>query len=473
MFSDPVDKMDVDEIFETYKETSEKNPKIDVILEHYLSLVGQLKKDLDVLKDDLKNQKKAQGKMSNSLEELVDIQKLSQIICENQPFEQILTRLDDFTQKFFPHKNSEIFLLEENEFNSISGKPNSDFQLLLQCAKDEGILSWLWEQGHPIIVPLTDFVVYEQLKNKKGNVLIAPMIQHQKGIGVYLFHSEKDPTQMSLRDLELLNIQTQQAALAIQFTRMNDTLKLLKKSLKISQQWLIQMIKFAAVGEIAGGIAHEINNPLQVIMGNVQMARMGHRTEESLEQIEQQSLRIANIVRGLLSMARRSQESELELLELNSLIVNTLNLIRGQIEKRNIKVTLDLEKNLPIIKGGSIYFQQIFLNFLLHSKMQIGENGAIEIKSKSGGKENIIVEFKDSGIPMPKEYIQKVLDPFSDLENSSELNLGLTVSVQMIRDIGGTIEIESGKQSGNKVIIDIPKSLASEKHLDEEIASLG
>ena len=71
------------------------------------------------------------------------------------------------------------------------------------------------------------------------------------------------------------------------------------------------------------------------------------------------------------------------------------------------------------------------------------------------------------------ENIQKVLDPFSDLENSSELNLGLTVSVQMIRDIGGTIRIESGKQSGNKVIIDIPKSLASEKKLDEEIASLG
>ncbi len=473
MFSNVAEEMDIDAIFEAYKEPSEKTPKIDVIIEHYLALVNQLKKDLNILRDDFAHHKKIRYDLPDTLDELNNIRKLSSIISKNLPYDQILEKLVEFSRQIIPHKKSEIFLVEKEIFFAVSKRPHPDFDLIIKCAKDEGILHWLWEQGHPIVVPLTDFVVYNKLKNKKGSVILSPMIIEGNGIGIYLIHTEKGSTQLSLRDLELLNVMTQQVAHAVHFSQMNmmrDNKD--EKIMKIRKQ-LMETLKLATVGELAGGVAHEINNPLQIIMGNVQMARMGHKVEENLEIIEKQALRIANIVRGLLNMVKSNKDSVKEILEINSLITNTLNLIRGQIEKRNIKISLILNKKLPVVQCGSIYFQQILLNFLLHSKKQIGENGFIEIKTKVDEQNFVKITIKDSGVPMPKEYIDKVMDPFLGLENSTELNLGLTVSVQMIRDIGGNVLIEAIPKLGNKVTIKIP--IASKKKIDfqNEVVSVG
>jgi two-component system NtrC family sensor kinase len=237
------------------------------------------------------------------------------------------------------------------------------------------------------------------------------------------------------------------------------------EALKNSQTRLMQTIKLATVGELAGGIAHEINNPLQIILGNVQMALMGLKPEESLKVVETQAMRIANIVRGLLSMARQNTKSQNEYLEINSLITATLGMVRGQIEKRGIELRLNLAEKLPLVHGSSIYFQQILLNFILHSKKQIGQNGIISICSKMVDEDLIEIELTDSGVRMPEEYVRKIFDPFGDIDNSSEMNLGLTVSVQMIQDIGGTVQIDSPKGEGNRIVIKIPKYTQKENTL--------
>jgi C4-dicarboxylate-specific signal transduction histidine kinase len=199
------------------------------------------------------------------------------------------------------------------------------------------------------------------------------------------------------------------------------------------------------------------------------MARMGHKVEESLEIIEKQAFRIANIVRGLLSMARQTNDSASEFLEINSLIINTLNLIRGQIEKRNIEISFNLQEKLPVIRCGSVYFQQILLNFLLHSKKQIGENGFINIETAVDEQDFVVITIKDSGVAVPEEYISKVMDPFSELENSTELNLGLTVSVQMVTDIGGSVQIKSDQKSGNNVTIKLPGLVNKQLKIKKEV----
>jgi len=269
------------------------------------------------------------------------------------------------------------------------------------------------------------------------------------------------------------NVLTQQATLAILFNRMTDSVKNKERILEQLQNRMMRVLRLATVGELAGGIAHEINNPLQIIMGNVQMARMGHKLEKSLEIIEKQSVRIANIVRGLLNMAQQNQEITSEFLEINPLIVNTVNLIRGQLEKREIDVELDLKTKIPAIQGSSIYFQQILLNFILHAKMQIGRNGSIHVSTRVEENEWVIMEIKDTGIPMPSVYIEKVMDPFSELENSQEVNLGLTVSVQMIQETGGEVQFKPKKKTGNIITIKIPIATLNKKNVQEEVVSTG
>ena len=201
MFSESDEKLDVQEIFNSYKEPAEKSPQLDIIIEHYLSLMNHLKQDLNGLREDLTEHKKIRGEISDSLEEFISIQKLSAIITQSQSNQKIAQTLDDITQKVIAHDDFELFFLENDELEPVSKKPKSDFLMLLNSIQEEGILDWLWEQGHPIVVPVSDFLIYDQLKFKSGNIIISPMILNNRGMGIYLFYSKKEQANFSLRDL--------------------------------------------------------------------------------------------------------------------------------------------------------------------------------------------------------------------------------------------------------------------------------
>ncbi|GAB4337244.1 MAG: hypothetical protein Kow0037_19700 [Calditrichia bacterium] len=462
MFSGMEQTMNLDEVFNNFREDDHSDSDLDIIVEKYLTMVQQLRNELGSLKEELDHQKKMHGEISDSLDEFFTIQRLSSIITKSLEYEKIFQDLDEIAQRVIPHTAGEVFLLEDGEWRSLNKVPNPDMLLILNNMREEGILDWLWEQNHPIVIPVADFMVFDELENSHGNIVIAPLMRNQEGMGVYLLHTEKDQAQFSFRDLELLNILTQQAAIAMEYTRLYRRLEKAHEALKQSQSRLMQTIKMATVGELAGGIAHEINNPLQIILGNVQMALMGYKTEKSLKVVEEQAMRIANIVRGLLSMARQKTVSASEFLEVNPLIMNTINLVRGQIEKRGIEIVTNFQEKLPIIQGSSIQFQQILLNFLLNAKNQIGRNGKIEISTTLENENTIRLEIVDSGQPLTEDYIQKIIDPFGSLDGSTEMNLGLTVSIQMVRDLSGDVSIESRQDAGNKITILLPRKIKHE-----------
>ncbi|MEJ2536679.1 MAG: hypothetical protein P8048_06460, partial [Calditrichia bacterium] len=115
MFSESDEKLDVQEIFNSYKEPAEKSPQLDIIIEHYLSLMNHLKQDLNGLREDLTEHKKIRGEISDSLEEFISIQKLSAIITQSQSHQKIAQTLDDITQKVIAHDDFELFFLENDE----------------------------------------------------------------------------------------------------------------------------------------------------------------------------------------------------------------------------------------------------------------------------------------------------------------------------------------------------------------------
>ena len=182
MFSEADEKLDVQEIFNNYKEPAEKSPQLDIIIEHYLSLMNHLKQDLNGLREDLTEHKKIRGEISDSLEEFLSIQKLSSIITQSQSHQQIAQTLDDITQKVIAHDDSELFFLEKEVLEPIGKKPNPDFLMLLNSIQEEGILDWLWEQGHPIVVPVNDFLIYDKLKFKSKNPLKARWVKYKNGL---------------------------------------------------------------------------------------------------------------------------------------------------------------------------------------------------------------------------------------------------------------------------------------------------
>jgi len=438
--------------------------KIESMLENYVVLTGKLKAEIAKLKEDLSHQKKLHGDIADSLDEFLTIQKASEIITQYLDYEKIAGEFLGLCHQVLDFDEGRVYICDQNSWRAADDSRRHAFDRVVQSMQEEGIIEWIWQQKHGIVIPVSELIISEQLENFHGNLVITPLIINDKGLGICLFHTHKEQANFSLRDLELLNLLTQQAAIAIQYTGLYKDLETTHLDLKNSQAQLMQAIKLATVGDLAGGIAHEINNPLQIILGKIQIARFSKNADDALQIVETQAMRIATIVRGLLSLARNRSTEAKEFIEINPLINSTLNLIRGQIEKRAIKIEMEMGEKIPIIVGNSSYLQQIILSFLLNAKKTMTSGGLLKIRTEYWNDKWIKIEFSDTGVALKDAEIEAALHPFAPGSPPSEAsqNLGLVVSVEMIREIGGEVEIESGPESGNRIIIKIPKSTREE-----------
>ncbi len=226
---------------------------------------------------------------------------------------------------------------------------------------------------------------------------------------------------------------------------------------KGQDSWM-QMAKMAAAGEIAGGVAHEINNPLQVIMGRVQIAKMGKSTLENLDIIEAQAKRIAVIVRGFRALARSETQSTKEVVNIQKIINDLIELIQGQFYKQNIQIEANVAEDLPILWGDATHIQQLLLNFILSAKKRIEQSGTIRILVKRENKRDLLLEIFDSGSILSKETRQKISESVTGaaIQDVNDSCLTLAVSAQMVRSIGGKVKIQSNSSNGNKIFITLP-----------------
>ena len=218
---------------------------------------------------------------------------------------------------------------------------------------------------------------------------------------------------------------------------------------------MMQMLTRAATTEVIGGVVHEINNPLQVIMGRTQIARMGEKQKESLEIIESQAMRIATITRGLQGFAQRS--TKVRPVDITEIINGILDLVKTQFVKRNIQIEKSIE-TIPSFPGDPTIFQQIILSSLLGAKRRIGYNGSIRITARMGKKNGIFLEINDSA-PMIDEQIKNDVEKsFLEALNSpsAELHLGLVASFQLVRHLGGRAMLNGIPPQGNQLSFSVP-----------------
>ncbi len=429
------------------------------LIEQYVAIINRLKKDIKVLKDELAYHKKLHGEISDSLDEFLTIQKASEIITQHMEYHYIAGAVLDLCKRVIDIQAGTVALHLNNTWTLVYPQNEDAFSHLLSQMEEEGILEWIWEHQETIVIPVEEFIGLNSPLFQEGNFVLTPLANNNNRLGILILYTQKDQSHFSLRDLELINILGLQAAIAIQYTKIFKELERTHQELKNSQANLMRAVKLATVGELAGGVAHEINNPLQIILGKIQIAMMGNTSPDTLKVIEMQALRIATIVRGLLMLAREEQAKASDFVEINPLINNTLKLIKGQIEKRSIVIETRLAERLPVISANAIYLQQILLNFFLNAKKLMTKGGQLTIETFSKDKK-IFIRIADSGQPLTEEEIEQVLSPFQNPQkiNSAQTNLNLVVSVQMIREIGGDVHIEAS-ETGNTIEIEIPVKL--------------
>ena len=235
------------------------------------------------------------------------------------------------------------------------------------------------------------------------------------------------------------------------------------------QRQLYQSSKLASIGELSAGVAHEINNPLNGIINFAQLLKDEEQPRSEFEQqmidgIINEGERIAQIVRGLLTFAR-ADTHELRQVHFAESIKTSIALFGHQFEKEGITVEIDLEPDLPLVRADASRLRQVVVNLIsnayhaLKSKqVDSGERKLFRITARRAGKngENVRVEFYDNGVGINRKNLSKVFDPFfTTRRETGGTGLGLSVSFGIIRDFGGTINVESEEGKFTRFIIEL------------------
>ena len=211
---------------------------------------------------------------------------------------------------------------------------------------------------------------------------------------------------------------------------------------------LMESQKMATVGQLAAGVAHEINTPLQVILTHAQLLAdefpEGSEPLADLKLIETQAKICGRIVADLLLYSREGQ-TIIDSIDINQIIEEVLAVLEHSLNIDRIYITSDFASHLPPISGDSEKLKQVYINMLNNAHDAIGSDGAIAIMTHHDmDAGEIVITFMDSGRGIPSEIINKIFDPFFSTKGVGEgTGLGLSVTLGIIKDHGGHIEVES------------------------------
>ena len=234
---------------------------------------------------------------------------------------------------------------------------------------------------------------------------------------------------------------------------------------------LLQAGKLASIGELSAGVAHEINNPLaiilterQILLDSMQRKPGGNgqfmdQLKNSLSQIDVQVHRCKRITQNLLRFARRTK-SVLETLDLNGFIQEVIELMEREARVSGIKFFSQWDENLPPILSDPSQLQQVFLN-LITNAIDAHEGkpyGSVRIVTEADPqKERVKITFSDTGSGIPPEIMDKLFDPFFTTKPVGKGNgLGLTICYSIVRNLGGELTVESEVGTGTTFSIFLP-----------------
>ncbi|MFA5811887.1 MAG: ATP-binding protein [bacterium] len=224
---------------------------------------------------------------------------------------------------------------------------------------------------------------------------------------------------------------------------------------------VIQQEKMAAIGMLAGGVAHEINNPLGGILAFTQLMKRKASDNEmlaDLEEVERAAQRCKKIVADLLDFSRISRERDRVPVDINVLLEKIFPFLQREMRSYNVELEFRGEPKLPPVLANPDRLQQVFINLMTNAchAMQHGGTLYVETKSEAGGR-IVVILVRDTGVGIPKDICDRIFDPFfTTKEPGKGTGLGLSISYRIVRDHGGDIECDPAEGGGAVFTVRLP-----------------
>jgi len=303
-------------------------------------------------------------------------------------------------------------------------------------------------------------------------VLVAPFKDEQGNItGVIEIFI--DITEIKFLQQQEQKLQIERARAEAESIRARE-LEIAYSKLKEMQQIVIQAEKLNAVGQLASGIAHEVKNPLAIIMQSVEylLDKIPPEQQEIFKMIKENIKRADKIVRALVDFSRVTEIS-IVAQEINPILEVCLILMQHELKGEKIKIVKELGENLPDVLIDKNKIEQVFINILMNAIQAMPSGGTLCVRSyliefeKAGfgigrresdsfkvGERAVVVEIEDTGVGVSQENMEKVFDPFFTTKGPKEgAGLGLSVSKNIITMHKGIIEIKNNPVAGARVRI--------------------
>ena len=248
--------------------------------------------------------------------------------------------------------------------------------------------------------------------------------------------------------------QDELAEMAAAFNRMTEIIKHNKEM----EATLAQQGKMASLGVLSSGVAHEINNPLGVILGYAGYLE-GKMTEDDphfkyIHEIKRESKRCKKIVQDLLGYARTPRPSQ-ELTDLNELMAQIVDFAANHTDMRGVAITTEFAPTLPVVMLDGDQMRQVAINLILNAGGAMPDGGSLTIKTSQLDAAHVQISFCDSGCGISAEHIEKIFEPFYTTKERGT-GLGLAITRQIIEQHHGEISIESTPGQGSTVTVTLP-----------------
>ncbi|WP_053005785.1 sensor histidine kinase [Kiloniella spongiae] len=251
--------------------------------------------------------------------------------------------------------------------------------------------------------------------------------------------------------------------------------KALERNIKLLERTREQLVakeKLAAIGELTAGIAHEINNPTAVILGNMDLmtAELGENAfcvEQETRLIIQQVYRIRSIINNLLQYSRPSDFQNHPMpVDISQVVEDTLVLVQHDLDRKEISLKLDL-KAKHRVGGNHQQFQQVLINLIVNATNATAKNGVITIRTRDWKDKGVLLVVRDTGSGITPDILPRIFDPFYTSSNSGT-GLGLSVSYGILQRFQAEIEVRSRPGFGSCFYIWFRKDAEDQSMSGEE-----
>lgn len=288
----------------------------------------------------------------------------------------------------------------------------------------------------------------------------------------------RDPRSGEIRDLVIQTVLTLIIGGFIVFmnelhSRQKDRSAMLLREIQETQEQLVQTTRLAMAGELAAGVAHEVNNPLTVVMGYAQLLLakdMDGESKQDLQIMYQETERASAIIRNLLSFAGQ-QPAEKHSVSVTETVEHVLNLRAYHFRSANIEVISDFQPDIPETYADPQQLQQVFLNLVINAEQAMADShggGRLLIRTRQVD-DTVQTIFSDNGPGIPKDNLPRIFDPFYTTKAPGKgTGLGLSICHGIIQAHGGTIRAESEENEGATLVVSLPLNKAPASQLSTE-----